>query len=237
LFEASCGLDLKHFLFYKVKTTPGTQFVPPPPVNLADQFETKIHNVKKPLALGNPANKNDEDPDAENYPHHLEAYLIKETPGTPLHAKRSNLRVVNQFGVIFVDTIKAERLLVPTAKDHVSQPPPPLDPPVDHFKCYKVRVTPGTPKFQARQAVIVDQFNQPKTFDVKKPTRLCNPVNKNGEGIQDPNAHLMCYQVKPASGQPKHIKVFGLFVNNQFGPERLGTIKEEELCLPSLKTD
>jgi cysteine-rich repeat protein len=236
--DASCGLNLKHFLFYKVKTTPKTpKFVPPPPVHLVDQFENKTHNVKKPLALGNPANKNGEDPGAVTYPHHLKAYLIKEVPGTPPHAKRSNIRVDNQFGTIFVDTIKAERLLVPTAKSHISQPPPPVDPPVDHFKCYKVKVTPGTPKFQARQASVVDQFNQPKTFDVKKPTRLCNPVDKNDEHIQQPDAHLMCYQVTPAAGQSKHNPVLGLFVNNQFGPERLDTIKEEELCLPSLKTD
>lgn len=236
--SVSCGLDLKHFLFYKVKTTPKTsKFVPPLPVHLVDQFEDKTHNVKKPLALGNPANKENEDPDAINYPHHLEAYLIKETPGTPQHAKRSNIRVDNQFGAIFVDTIKPDRLLVPTAKSQVAQPPAPSNPPVDHFKCYKVKMTRGAPKFQARQVFVVDQFNQPKTVNVKKPTRLCNPVDKNDEDIQQPDAHLMCYLVAPAPTQPKHSPVPGLFVNNQFGPERLDTIKEEELCLPSLKTD
>lgn len=236
--DVSCGLNLKHFLFYKVKTTPGTpQFIPPPPVGLADQFETKTHNVKKPLALGNPANKNNEDPDALTYPHHLKAYLIKETPGALPHVKRSNIRVDNQFGTIFVNTVKPDRLLAPTAKSHVSSPPPPVNPPVDHFKCYKVTPTPGTSPFRPRQATVVDQFNQPKVFDVKKPTRLCNPVDKNGEGIQQPDAHLMCYQVKKAIGQPNHNPVLGLFVNNQFGPERLNTVVEEELCLPSLKTD
>jgi len=45
----------------------------------------------------------------------------------------------------------------------------------------------------------------------------------------------MCYQAKPASGQPKHIRVTGIHVNNQFGPEQLDTVKEEELCVPSEK--
>ena len=35
--------------------------------------------------------------------------------------------------------------------------------------------------------------------------------------------------------QPKHTKVIGFFVNNQFGPEHLDSTKEVELCIPSLK--
>ena len=107
---------------------------------------------------------------------------------------------------------------------------------MDHFKCYDVKVTPGRPKFpKGIQATVVDQFNQPKVYDLKKPTRLCTPVDKNGEGIKNEAAHLMCYQAEPAKGQPKHIPVTGIGVNNQFGPERLDTIKEEELCVPSTK--
>ncbi len=45
----------------------------------------------------------------------------------------------------------------------------------------------------------------------------------------------MCYQAKPATGQPLHIKVLGIHVNNQFGSEQLDTIKEEEFCVPSEK--
>jgi hypothetical protein len=60
-------------------------------------------------------------------------------------------------------------------------------------------------------------------------------VDKEGEGIKNDAAHLMCYQAKPAEGQPKHVKVLGIHVNNQFGAEQLDTIKEEELCVPSEK--
>lgn len=45
----------------------------------------------------------------------------------------------------------------------------------------------------------------------------------------------MCYQAKPATGQPKHVKLLGIHVNNQFGPEQLDTVKEEEFCVPSEK--
>lgn len=236
--DASCGLSLHHFLFYKVKKTAGSPNFVPRSVQLEDQFENKNYIVKKPVALGNPANKNNEDPTAPLDPNHLKAYQIRETPGVPPHAPHTNVQVDNQFGTIFVNTLKADRLLLPTAKSHVSQPPPLSNPQVDHFKCYTVEITPGKPLFPpGKQATVVDQFNQPKTYNVKKPTHLCNPVSKNGEPRLDPDAHLMCYQVKPAAGQPRHNRVTELFVNNQFGPERLDTIKEEELCLPSLKTD
>jgi hypothetical protein len=45
----------------------------------------------------------------------------------------------------------------------------------------------------------------------------------------------MCYQAKPATGEPKHVKVLGIHVNNQFGSEQVDTIKEEEFCVPSKK--
>jgi hypothetical protein len=88
------------------------------------------------------------------------------------------------------------------------------------------------------QATVVDQFDRPTRYDVVNPTRLCTPADKNGEspGAADHPEHLLCYGVKPAKGQPKHVKVLNLHVNNQFGPERLDTINAEELCVPSTKT-
>ena len=73
---------------------------------------------------------------------------------------------------------------------------------------------------------------------VKKPRSLCNPVDKNGE---DPTApthtdHLMCYQVKQVKTDLKFLKVAGVFVNNQFGPEQLDVKKPSELCVPAQKT-
>jgi hypothetical protein len=213
-------------------------------VSLTDQFDAAgIFTVKKPVSLCLPAEKtfNDIVEDINDPDTHLKGYKIK--PQTP-HVPQTNIKVVNQFGQLFVDTIKPDRLLAPTAKelDH------PVDAPdndahgVDHYKCYKVKVTKGTAKFpKGIQATVVDQFNQPKLYNVKKPTRLCTPVEKsrlpNGvpEPIKDDAAHLMCYQAKPAKGQPKHVKVTGIHVNNQFGLEQLDTIKEEELCVPSEK--
>jgi hypothetical protein len=146
--------------------------------------------------------------------------------------------VNNQFGSLQVDTLKPDRLLVPTAKS-LSGPVPAPTSGIDHFKCYSVRVTPGTSKFpKGVQVSVVDQFQQPTLYEVVKPTRLCAPVNKENESpeAETHSAHLMCYQVKPARGQLKHARVLNIYTNNQFGPELLDTTKEEELCAPSQKT-
>ncbi len=124
-----------------------------------------------------------------------------------------------------------------TAKD-LTNPPPPPDPQshtVDHYKCYRVRVTPRTPRFPANTTITAgDQFTSPpKLLALKKPRHLCTPVDKNGEGITDGVPHLLCYVVRPSPGSPKHVPVQGIHTNNQFGPLQLGTQKEAEFCVPS----
>ena len=143
-----------------------------------------------------------------------------------------------KFGDITLDVKEAKLLLVPSAKDLVSETDP-LAPPilVNHFKCYEVEVTEDTPEFERREVRVFDpNFEEDRTLEVKNPKLLCNPVDKNGEGIIDEENHLLCYDVKPAEDQPKHEKRESVFTNNQFGPEQLDTKKEKELCVPSMKT-
>ena len=61
-------------------------------------------------------------------------------------------------------------------------------------------------------------------------------MNGDVTEVKNPDAHLLCYQVKPAKQQPKHIPVTGIHASNQFGTEHLETVKEEELCVPSVTT-
>ena len=97
-----------------------------------------------------------------------------------------------------------------------------------------MKVSKGAPRFEPISAVsVVDQFAQAKLYDLKKPTRLCTPVDKNGEGVIDASSLLLCYQAKPGPEQPKHVKRTGLHVAHQFGVELVDTVKEEELCVPS----
>jgi hypothetical protein len=158
---------------------------------------------------------------------------------TPPHRPRTRIQVENQFGTIRVDTVKPDRLLVPSTKSLTE----PLDPPdpaghrVEHFKCYSIKPSQGEPPFTPILGVAVtDQLQQPKLYDVVKPTRLCNPVDKEREGVENVDEHLICYQVKLTTTRPaqvKHVPVTGIFVGNQLGRERIDTRKDEELCVPS----
>lgn len=68
-------------------------------------------------------------------------------------------------------------------------------PPLDHFLCYDA-VLDKKSKFKQRNVTLDDQFEE-RTFLVKKPERLCNPVDKNDEGIADPDTHLVAYTLRP----------------------------------------
>ena len=217
------------FPCYITRKTRGTPRFEKTEVSLEDQFENKDFVVKNPRFLCTPADKNDGgigDPDT-----HLRGYRIRRVRGEPRHDRQRFIQVVNQFGTIRVDTKKPDRLLVPTLKDLASPVdlPSPFTPPIDHFKCYKVRKTKKRPKFKKFTVTVQDQFIN-TTLLVKKPKRLCVPVDKDGGGIIDQATHLMCYRVKKVKK-----KVEGIHVNNQFGPEQLDTKKVEELCVSSKK--
>jgi hypothetical protein len=283
-------LALEHFTGYQVKTTKGTpKFVKFGPVVLADQFGSGKYDVLKPKELLLPANKNNEgmiDPNT-----HLKEYQIKPREVVTVV---SPVRITNQCNDLLIEVRKARSLLVPTSK---TPPPgdvvPPLPDPqfhnVDHFLCYQARAARedaggvAQPKFpKGVQVDVVDQF-QTRRYDLKKITKLCNPVDKSSDGldppvilsgsdagtpkpiqpatIRNPDDHLVCYQAKvaknviPQNGcgcdasvdpgckgakiepaQPKHTRILGINVNNQFGPEVLNTSKEVEICIPSEKT-
>ena len=103
---------------------------------------------------------------------------------------------------------------------------------LDHFLCYTVKPRGTRTDLVVR---VKDQFGPARRFRVKGPRRLCNPVDKRGEEIKNPEDHLVCYSARPAPQEPKHDRIKGLFVNDQFGPGRLDTKQERELCVPSRK--
>jgi len=216
-----------HYLGYEAKETKDSPDFIQRLVRLEDQFMSGNYNVEKTKMLYNPVDKNGEGISDEFT--HLKAYKIKEG--------QNNILVENQFGKLIVDATKAELLLVPTAKSLTDPDLPALDSTlVDHYKCYKTKVTEGTPEFEPQQVTLFDpNFNTEKLFDVKKPKLFCNPVDKNGEGIINPENHLMCYDVKLAEGFEKNTKV-SVFTNNQFGNEQLDVKEEKQLCVPSTKT-
>jgi cysteine-rich repeat protein len=226
------------FLCYKAKSAKvGGAFQAPPAQTLVDEFNEVVDfNVVKPRYLCTPAEKNSEA--QADIATHLEGYAIKAVKGEPPHLPRQFLTVRNQLNaplnVIVVDTVKPELLLVPTAKNLAFDPPAPgggIE--VDHYKCYKIKVAKGTPKFPKDVSItLADQFiASAQVFSVVKPTHLCTPVDKEGEGIKHSAIHQLCYSVKRSVKNPQHL---GLYTHNQFGAERLDTIQESRVCVPSI---
>jgi hypothetical protein len=227
---------LDDFLCYRSKQSSGEpKFAPITGIHLVDQFEDVTYALTKARNLCLPADKNAEGTiDAVT---HLASYSLALAAGSPRHVPQQNVLVTNQLGFIRVNTIKADLLLVPTAKSLASQPPAP-DPEshgVDHYKCYKVHVTPGTPRFPERVIVTAtDQFNAAtKTLKLVKPRHLCTPVDKDGSGVKHPTVHLMCYVTH---GSPRTAQRRGVFVTDELGARRIDTGREREICIPSEKS-
>jgi hypothetical protein len=222
-----------HFMCYKTKTTPDTQkFAKQENLAISDAFESGNFDAKKPAALCAPASK-DGSTVADNTTH-LEAYKLKASSGEPKHVPEIGITVEDVFGTLKLDTVKPNRLLVPSGKALGGPASLPTGT-VDHFKCYKVKISDGAPKFPKHvQATVTDQFQTNRVYDIKKPVRLCVPANTGG-GILHAVNHLMCYKAKLADA-PKHVPVEGqIHTANDFGSEQLDTIKEQELCVSATR--
>ena len=99
---------------------------------------------------------------------------------------------------------------------------------LDHFLCY--RAAPSD--FKARDVKLRDQFGRSQARVLRR-TNLCNPVDKNNEGIQDRRAHLVCYTIKRRNPfQRRDVAVTNQFVQDY----RLRVVGPTHLCLPSAKS-
>ena len=218
--------ELNHFQCYETKR----QAITAGPVTVQDQFGTSTGvSLSKPNRLCAPTNKQNEDPTAPGDPDHLKSWQDKRSG-----PKFVNQTVVNQFGTIIVDVSRPSFLLVPASKSLVGNPPPLAGPTVDHFQCYKVKRSRGTPKFAKITGVTgVDQFGS-YTVDLLKPRYLCAPANKSGEDPTAPShpEHLLCYKSRNAGVKftPRNA-----FATDQFGSQQLELMRRVELCVPSLK--
>lgn len=228
-----------HFMCYRGKVIRGDLILPSGlQPSLTDEFETsKVHDVRKPAGICTPANKNGEG--IKDFNTHLTPYRISAAAGEPRHVRQVGIRVFNQFGNLVVDTLKESRLLLPAHKNASGGPvtaPVGSNHNVDHYKCYTAKRSKGSAKLaRGLQVTVEDQFEAPaKIYNVRKPRLLCNPVDKNGEGIKNPDGHMMCYTVKPASSQPKHVRRRGISTADQFVIHKMDTRQEEFLCVPSL---
>jgi hypothetical protein len=216
---------INHFSCYEIKPF---GFAQVPGVSLVDTFGSSTSTVYRPGKFCAPADKNDEDPTAPTDADHLTGFKTRNPS-----IKVLDQTISNQFGTIRLDVVKTVLLFVPTAKSLVAPAPPePVAPPLDHFQCYKVRKTRGTPRFQRILGVKVDDQFGTGTFDLIKPRHLCAPVNKRNEapGAELHPQFLLCYKVKASA--PFTTKE--VWLGNQFGPlNDLALVRRQEFCVPS----
>ncbi|TFH23527.1 MAG: hypothetical protein E4H03_05955 [Myxococcales bacterium] len=231
-----CALD--HFKLYKARSANGSVKFSAREVSLLDEFEDKMTLVAKPERVGNPADKNGEGisiPEA-----HLVCYKIKDAKTDPAQLRfvRRSVQMMNPFGTEDLDVLKPTALRVPAATGGSFAPEAPASGVLDHFKCYKAKPSKGGTKFEPRTVTLVDGFENKETVALK-PAEICNPVDREGEGVIDPAGHLECYRIKDAKTDPRQPKFSGadVFATNPFGSEILRATKPDRLCVPSTRQD
>jgi hypothetical protein len=235
---------LDNFLLYKIKNTANTPKLPVfGPISLTDSFGTHDYDVKKLRRLGPPANRENNgihDPNTE-----LVEYQIKAHAGSPKVPKGAGITLTDFNGQHTVGVLKPDSILVPTNLSFTSFPgsPTPATSNVDHFLCYKVL----GPKL-SKPVHVQEQFED-RSYLLTKLTRVCNPVTKSGTPtiLRGPTKgtpfqitgsarrnpqRLVCYSARSTT---KHVKRSGIFLANQFGHQRVDTLRESELCVPSVE--
>jgi len=102
----------------------------------------------------------------------------------------------------------------------------PAGPAQDHYQCYDVN---RSSKLDSHPEVSLnDQFGFRDEVKVgKKVDSYCTPVDKNGEGVINPDNTLTCYRIKSHRLKQK------LVVQNQFGEHTILIKKSKLLCVPA----
>jgi subtilisin-like proprotein convertase family protein len=97
----------------------------------------------------------------------------------------------------------------------------------NNYECYKAKDL-KQPKFVAVQDLPVTTTLQPDTVDVKKPTLVCLPADKDGAGVSDPEIAQCCYKAKGTALKPAE----NVQISDDFGTLQLGLSKPGLVCQP-----
>ena len=204
----------EHFTVYRATGDDG------PAVAMVDQFGSQSTDLGATSYFMVPTQKNNE-PFHDVFTH-LTCYDIVEPAAPPA----SGVTVTNQFGIDQPIVVGAPKeLCVPTEKLIA---PGPID--GDHFRCWEAFDASGS---SIDVEVVIDNQFEGLTTTVMDAYRLCNPVDKNGEGIQDVDTHLVCYTIQP----PGNSLGLSVPIQNQFfSLTSVDLDRAISLCVPSTKT-
>jgi alpha-D-xyloside xylohydrolase len=191
---------------------------------LTDEIESKTSDILAPTSLGYAVDKDGEG--VRDATAHLACYGIRDAAGQPPFTRRT-VRVRNQFGVQTLQLRNAESLCVPSEVDGVHSA---LD--LDHYKCYRARRQPGSPRFRKQRAVLVDdvETNVARvTARVTRPSLFCTPVDRDGAGVRDPDTHLSCFKI----GEQPPLRPRPVGIQSAFDAASWTVGKAGTLCVPS----
>ncbi len=222
---SGCG---DSYLCYKAGITKGSlPFFPQKGHGLDDLFGPNLVDVRLPKTICLPGSL-DGAPIYGPTAHRV-GYKVKETTERSL---APGVDVTDAFGTITVDVQKTTQLLAP-AGYQLDGPATPVAPGIaDHHECYRVRMSLG--KYEKGVTATLADSLENRTYSILKPTQLCLAVDSAGAGLSNPDAHLMCYRVKRAPGEPRHDRVLDhINTADEFGTLRLDTRREGELCVPA----
>ncbi|MDG2308441.1 MAG: hypothetical protein P8R42_28005 [Candidatus Binatia bacterium] len=218
------------FLCYGAKITRKTAgFESVEDVALSDSIETGLFDVKKVSKLCVPG-----DVDGEGYADTNVfgvGYVTKKAPSQPAHVSIKGIVATDRFGTLTLDTVKVDHMIVPASLGIGSAAAALPSGKADSRKCYRVGTAQGSDFPTGVQVRVEDPFEE-RLYSVKRPYRLCTPVDVVGAGVTNSAAHLLCYRIGRLTGEPKHDKVQSLIhVTDDFGTLQLDTKPESELCV------
>ena len=105
-----------------------------------------------------------------------------------------------------------------------------------HYKCWRAKDL-RNPKFEKIRnpgVSLDDQFFADPDVQVIRPELICNAVDKNGKGINDPTTHQCCYKIKGQKLDPKRT----LEITDPFGTYQWqATGRPRLLCQPCSTKD
>jgi hypothetical protein len=214
-----------------------------PPVNVVDAIEDRSYDMKARWNLCAPADvEGSGTTDPATY---LVTFQLKRRSGEPAHQRVHGIQVANAVGLLTVDTIKPDHVLVPVSVGTTDflPPPNPNTNGVDHYKCYRIKTSAGTPRFpQGTQVAASDQLSPLRALAIRKPRYLCAPASIDGLATKSPTVFQLCYLARPARDSPHHVPHPGLKIATKFPQYEpnvefqvtLATVTENTVCIPSL---
>lgn len=199
-----------------------------------DDGEPRLYDVKRIRSLCVPASV-EGTPDAPD-PVGRISYDVRRSPGQSKTQNRKGVAVQDALGDLVVDVLGVDALLTTATIERGEAPAAPSG--NDLHLCHRAKATSSSADFSEGVRVHVTDEFEDRIYDVKKPVRLCLAATVGGIPPAAPDAHVMCYKVVRANGEPKHEKVIDeLATADRFGGLQVDTRVEEELCLPAVLVD